>query len=58
MDKLIESSKELSINVAEAIPYKNFKEMTKIVEGEVKKNRYIEIWDKAIYSADKWSVKQ
>jgi hypothetical protein len=60
LDKLIESSKELSINVAEAIPYKNFKEMTKIVEGEVKKNRYIEIWDKVriIYSAEKWSVKQ
>lgn len=46
----------LSYNVAEAIPYKNFKEKNKIIADELKKNRYIEIWDKQklIYSAEKW----
>jgi hypothetical protein len=45
-----------SYNVAEAIPYKNFKEMKNIVNQELKKNRYIEIWDKVkiVYSAEKW----
>lgn len=45
---------EISINIAEAIPYKNFKEMIKIVKEERKKNRYVEVWDKFIYSAEKW----
>ncbi|WP_313758537.1 hypothetical protein [Tissierella sp.] len=43
-----------SYNVAEAIPYKNFKEMINIVSQELKKNRYVEVWDKFIYSAEKW----
>ncbi|WMM24022.1 hypothetical protein RBU61_13970 [Tissierella sp. MB52-C2] len=58
MDSLIESSKELSINAAEAIPYKDFKEMINIVKEEIRKNRYIEVWDKVVYSADKRTVKQ
>ncbi|MGN9164942.1 hypothetical protein ACTNDY_06595 [Tissierellaceae bacterium HCP3S3_D8] len=45
---------EMSTNVAEVIPFKTFKEMIKIVKEELKKNRYVEIWDKIIYSAEKW----
>lgn len=45
---------ELSYNAAEAIPYKNFKEMSRIVRLELKENRYVEIWDKYIYSAERW----
>lgn len=41
---------------AEAIPYQNFKEMIKIVKRELNKNRYVEVWDKVIYSAEKWEV--
>ncbi|MBU5439479.1 hypothetical protein KQI42_15800 [Tissierella sp. MSJ-40] len=52
--ELVEMLDEISINVAEAIPYKSFKEMTNIVEKELNKNRYIEIWDKYIYSAENW----
>lgn len=46
----------ISINVAEAIPYENFKEKINIVMEELKKNRYVEIMDKPkiIYSAEKW----
>lgn len=44
----------ISTNVAEAIPYKNFKEMIKIVKKELKKNRFVEICDGYIYSARKW----
>ena len=47
----------ISINVAEAIPYENFKEKINIVMEELKKNRYVEVWDKFIYSAEKDSVK-
>jgi len=43
-----------SYNVAEAIPYKSFKEMINIVKEELAKDRYIEVWDKFIYSAEKW----
>lgn len=45
---------EISYNVAEAIPFRTFKEMIRIVKRELRKNRYIEIWDKFIYSAEKW----
>lgn len=45
---------EFSFNAAEAIPYRNFKQKINIVNEELKKNRYIEIWDKYIYSAEKW----
>lgn len=45
---------EISFNAAEAIPYKDFKDKNKIIADELKKNRYIEIWDKFIYSAEKW----
>lgn len=47
---------EFSYNVAEAIPYKNFKHKNKIIADELSKDRYIEIWDKQklIYSAEKW----
>ena len=60
MDSLIEFFKELSINIAEDIPYKNFKDRVKIVNRELNKNRYVEIVDelKIVYSANKWSVKQ
>lgn len=49
---------ELSFNAAEAIPYETFKEKNNIIADELKKNRYIEIWDKYIYSAEKWEGKQ
>lgn len=42
-----------SVNAAEAIPYKNDKHKYNIINDELKKNRYIEIWDKFIYSAKK-----
>ena len=42
------------MNVAEAIPYRNFKEKINIVHQELLKNRYVEIWDKFIYSSEKW----
>lgn len=45
---------EISYNVAEAIPCRTFKEMIRVVKQELMKNRYIEIWDKFIYSAEKW----
>lgn len=41
------------MNVVEVIPYKNFKEMIKIVKIELKKNRYVEVWESFIYSAKK-----
>ena len=44
----------ISDNAAEAIPYRNHKEKFIIVHQELKKNRYVEIWDKVIYSAKKW----
>lgn len=45
---------EMSFNAAKAIPYRSFREMIRIVINELKKNRYVEIWDKFIYSAKKW----
>lgn len=45
---------EISINVAEVIPYETFKEKVAIVAEEVLKNRYVEVWNKFIYSAEKW----
>jgi hypothetical protein len=41
------------MNVAEAIPYKNYKEKFAIVMQELMKNRYVEVWDRHIYSAKK-----
>ena len=46
---------EISTNVAEAIPYKTFKEKINIVLEELLKGRYVEVWDKFIYSAEKWN---
>lgn len=42
------------LNVAEIIPYGSFKEMIRTVKQEVKKNRYVEVWDEGIYSVGKW----
>lgn len=42
--------------VAELIPYRNDKEKFIIVRLELMKNRYVEVWDKFIYSAKKWGV--
>ena len=41
---------------ADAIPYENFKEKIKIVNQEVSKDRYVEVWPdiKIIYSCEKW----
>lgn len=43
----------MSTNVAEVIPYKNFKEKIRIVIEELLKNRYVEVWDNFVYSAEK-----
>ena len=45
-------------NAAEAIPYKNEKEQFELVQKDLKKNRYVEVWDKYIYSAKKWGGKR
>lgn len=47
--------RENSSNVAEAIPFKSFKEKIMIVKEELKKGRYVEVWDKqkVIYSERK-----
>lgn len=45
---------DISTNVAEVIPYRNFKEKLKIVKQELKKNRYVEVWNGYIYSSKKW----
>lgn len=37
----------------EVIPYSTFKERLRIVKEELKKDRYVEVWDKHIYSASK-----
>ena len=44
----------LNDNAAEVIPFKNHKQKFIIVHQELKKNRYVEVWDKFIYSAEKW----
>jgi len=43
---------------AEVIPYNSFKDRVKIVREELSKDRYIEIWDKHIYSAEKYKSKR
>lgn len=45
---------EISYNVVEVIPYNSFKEKINIVIQELLKNRYVEVLDKFIYSAEKW----
>ena len=45
---------EDSINVAEIIPYENFKEKMEISKREVKKGRHVEVWEDYIYSAERW----
>lgn len=46
---------EISNNVVEVIPYKNFKQKINIVKKELDKNRKVEIINelKIIYSAEK-----
>jgi len=46
---------EISYNVAEVIPYRSFKEKIHIVLEELLKGRYVEVWDKFIYSAEEWN---
>lgn len=41
------------VNVAEAIPYSNFKEKIQLVKQELNKDRHVEVWGKFIYSAKK-----
>ena len=43
-----------SENVAEIIPYKNFKERIRISKEEVERGRHVEIWENYIYSAERW----
>lgn len=47
---------EISSNVAEAIPYRTFREQIDIVNKELSKDRHVEVWDnhKIVYSAKKW----
>ena len=45
---------EESVNVAEVIPYSDFKEKMKISKNEVEKGRHVEVWDGYIYSAERW----
>lgn len=49
---------EMSTNIAEVMPYKTLKEKNRIIADELKKDRYIETWDKFIYSARKWEPKE
>lgn len=42
------------MNVVECIPYRTFKERIRIVKEELRKGRYIEVWDNYVYSAVKW----
>ena len=41
------------LNVAEIIPYGNFKEMIRTVKQELQRNRYVEVWDEGIYSVER-----
>ena len=50
MEDLIDNTK----NVAEVIPFKNHKEKFIIVHQELMKDRFVEVWDRFIYSAKKW----
>lgn len=47
---------EISVFVAEAIPYIDFKDKINKVSEELRKGRRVEVWDneKLIYSSDKW----
>jgi len=49
---------DISENVAEGIPYVNFRDKINKVRQELMKNRHVEIMDelKIIYSAEKWRV--
>lgn len=44
------------VNTAEVIKYTSFQERVKKVAEEIKKGRYVEIWEdeNLIYSAKKW----
>lgn len=42
------------MSVVECILFRTFKERLRIVKEELKKNRHVEIWDKYVYSAEKW----
>lgn len=44
----------LSVNVAELIPYKSVQHMINITKQEHRKGRHVEVWDGYIYSAKKW----
>lgn len=44
---------DISANMAELIPYENFKERIRLVNIELNKNRHVEVWDKYIYSEAK-----
>ncbi|HHX62325.1 MAG TPA: hypothetical protein GX707_16680 [Epulopiscium sp.] len=46
---------EESINVAEVIPYSDFKEKLRICKEEIEKGRFVEDWDGAIYTAERWT---
>lgn len=42
----------------EVIPFNNFKDRIKIVQQELSKGRYIEVWDKHVYSAERYRTKK
>ena len=44
------------VNIAIAIPYRSLEERIKIVGREIRKGRFVEVWDelKMIYSAKRW----
>lgn len=44
----------VNLNVAEIIPYENFREKINLVKQEIERNRHVEIWNNYIYSAEKW----
>lgn len=45
-------------NAAEIIPFKNHKQKFIIAQQEIRKGRYVEVWDRVIYWAKKWEAKQ
>ena len=48
---------EISINAVVVIPYRKFKEKTRIVKEEIEKGRNVEVDEKFIYSFAKENVK-
>ena len=44
------------VSTAIAIPYRNAEERIRIVGREMRKGRFVEVWDelKIIYSCEKW----